>query len=457
MKNVARLFALRREERWIALGVVVVVATLEALMICQYSPLFLKGGNLGFWSIFEKNFRMSGYDCWSYITISNMRVHFETARHPLFFSILYPMYLLNHELMSATGTNYAVFFMALLTLACSTYATVFLYRTMREVIGLGRFDATLLTVLFLSFAHVVVSMIAPDHFAISLMLLMLTVYLSGAKMKSGKAMRWWQTCLLLFLTAGVTVTNGAKTALAALWTNGRRFFGFKQIVFGIVMPSLLLLGVWHWQYQAVEIPQQREIKKIEKALEKKNGKEFQKRKKKRGKWISKHKGKPISDKPLLSLTDMTTPRWDCTVENFFGESLQLHDDYLLQDMSFTRPVVVRYSHWHNYAVEALLVAMILMSLAVGMRSRLMLMLMSWWLIDMTIHIVLGFGLNEAYIMTTSWAFIIPIAFATAMKRLSPTPLKIFRGVNVLLALYLICWNGSLLIRYLLTPMKMLAK
>lgn len=97
------MFKIKKEERLIVLIALIVFVAFNALVIYKYSPLFLKGGNLGFWTIFSKNFRISGYDCWSYITLSNLRVHFETTRHPLFLTLLYPMYLANHWLMQATA------------------------------------------------------------------------------------------------------------------------------------------------------------------------------------------------------------------------------------------------------------------------------------------------------------------------------------------------------------------
>lgn len=249
-----RIFKLKNEERWIALTAFVVIATLLGLMIYQYSPLFLKGGALGYWSIFSRNFRMSGYDCWSYITLSNLRIHFETMRHPLFLSLLLPLFQINQWLMDATGVNFAVFLMGALTTFCAVYALIFLYRTMKDVIGLGIIDALLLTLLFFSLAHVMVAMIVPDHFVLSLFLLTLTLYVAGMKCKRGETFTLWQSALLLFLTAGVTVTNGAKTLLAALFINGRRVPTIKFIFIGALLPLALLFAIQRFQYKVYEIP-----------------------------------------------------------------------------------------------------------------------------------------------------------------------------------------------------------
>ncbi len=77
--------------------------------------------------------------------------------------------------------------------------------------------------------------------------------------------------------------------------------------------------------------------------------------------------------------------------------------------------------------------------------------MSWFAVDIVLHLVLGFGINEVYIMAADWIFIIPIAIAALMTNLRDQPRLIMRIVNVCLALYLLVWNGSLLVGHLLMP------
>ena len=67
--------------------------------ISSHFGVYTMGAHGRFLVLFSKNFRMSGYDNWSWITISCMRVHFETIRHPLFLTLLYPLYWLNHWLI----------------------------------------------------------------------------------------------------------------------------------------------------------------------------------------------------------------------------------------------------------------------------------------------------------------------------------------------------------------------
>ncbi len=451
------LFKLRKEEILIALVALFILASLDWMMISQYSPLFLKGGKLGFWSIFAKNFRMSGYDCWSYITISNLRIHFETIRHPLFLSILYPLYLLNHWLMYETGTNYAVYMMAALITFCSVYSIVFMYRIFKQVIELSILDSLLLVLSFYSIGHIMVTMIVPDHFAISLFLLTMTLYISGMKIKSGKPMKLWHSAVLLFMTAGVTLTNGAKTLLAALFLNGKSVFKPKFIITSVIAPLILLLGIYWYQHKEFEVPQERVVHKIENGVKKKKTTDFAKDNSTHKKWIENITGKPFCNAPLLDMTDASTPRIETAVENLFGESIQLHQGHLLEDMSYTRPVFVKYNCAFNYIVEGLIFLIFALSLWCGRYSKFLCLCMSWFTTDLILHMVLGFGINEVYIMSADWIFIIPIAFACMLKSLRPKPQMILRIINLCITIYLIIWNGSLLISYLNIPYGQLIK
>ena len=82
--SILGVFVIKKEERILAFAMLLVFLAFNVLLISSHFGVYTMGAHGGFWSLFTKNFRMSGYDNWSWITISSMRVHFETIRHPLF-------------------------------------------------------------------------------------------------------------------------------------------------------------------------------------------------------------------------------------------------------------------------------------------------------------------------------------------------------------------------------------
>jgi hypothetical protein len=314
---------------------------------------------------------------------------------------------------------------------------------------LKRADSTLLTVFFFSFAHILIPTMVPDHFVFSLMLLLMTLYIVGKKMKNNDVLATWQSFLLLFFTSGMALSNGAKTILAGLFTNGKKFFKPKYIFFGILLPLLALFGIQRYQYEAFEVPQSVAIHLIEEAKKKENPEKVANHQKERTKWIEAHQGKAAGDGLITKLMDVSTPRTQTLIENFFGESIQLHQDYALNDLSWNRPVFVTYSWWINYLVEIVVVLLFVMGVVKGIRSRYMLMLLSWFACDVFINLVLGFGICEVYIMTAGWAFIIPISIAYLLKGLSNRWAVTIRTVVFITGSFLLIYNGSIIVNYLL--------
>lgn len=448
--HIFNIFKVKKEERWLAFAMLAVFVTFNAMVIASHYHVYTMEAHGGFWSVFTKNFRMSGYDCWSWITVSGGRIHFVTSRHPLYLTFLYPLYLLNDWLIQNVGYNFAVYFMAVIIVFSAFYAVLFMYRVFREVLELRRKDARLLTLLLFSFGHVLIPTMVPDHFVISLMLLSLTLYITGKKMKKGQLLTAWQSLVLTFFTAGMATSNGVKTLLAGLFTNGKKVFTCKFISIGVVLPLLLLLGIQQSQYYLLEVPQQAVVRHIESEALKKNPQKVLEHKKQRDEWQRTHLGQPVGDGVITKLMDVSTPRVPTIVENFFGESIQLHQRSLLKDVSWERPIFVEYNWSVNYIIEAFIVLLFIVGIVFSYKQRFFKMLLAWFACDLTLHLILGFAVTEVYIMTSGWAFIIPISYGYLLKRLSMKWLKLMRVALIMLTIYLWIYNAGQTFYYLMS-------
>ena len=448
--HIFNIFKVKKEERWLAFAMLAVFVTFNAMVIASHYHVYTMEAHGGFWSVFTKNFRMSGYDCWSWITVSGGRIHFVTSRHPLYLTFLYPLYLLNDWLIQNVGYNFAVYFMAVIIVFSAFYAVLFMYRVFREVLELRRKDARILTLLLFSFGHVLIPTMVPDHFVISLMLLSLTLYITGKKMKKGQLLTAWQSLVLTFFTAGMATSNGVKTLLAGLFTNGKKVFTCKFISIGVVLPLFLLLGIQQSQYYLLEVPQQAVVSHIESETLKKNPQKVLEHKKQRDEWQRTHLGQPVGDGVITKLMDVSTPRIPTIVENFFGESIQLHQRSLLKDVSWERPIFVEYNWSLNYIIEAFVVLLFIVGIVFSYKQRFFKMLLAWFACDLTLHLILGFAVTEVYIMTSGWAFIIPISYGYLLKRLSMKWLKLMRVTLIMLTIYLWIYNAGQTFYYLMS-------
>ena len=480
------LFRVKREERSLAAFMLVAFVALDALVICKYYDVFIPL-NAHYWHLFIGTFHVSGFDPITYSVVSDWTAGYNVYRHPLLAFYMFVPYLVNQALIWLTGINCAVFVVAAIQTFSAFYAALFVYRIFREVVGVSRTDSTLLTLFYFGFAFVMLSSMVPDHFIISMMLLLLALYVSGKLMMQHRRLTVWQSALYFLLTAGTSLNNGLKIYLSDLFVNGWRIFRPKFLLPAILLPAALAWGAARMSYDHIVWPRDmaaRQARAKAKAAKERKQHEQQAQRahddsvriasftavqmdslrrdsasrdsasrlnaaaKKPRKRIS--KGAPISHGEFLDWTDITTSRSATVVENLLGESIQLHQDYVLGDVLKSRPIIVNYRHAYNYAVEALIALLFVMGVWAGRRSRFMWLVMSYFALDMALHIGLGFGINEVYIMSAHWIYAIPIAMAflfkaAARRRRAALALK---GIVAALAVWLWVWNVSLIVQYL---------
>ena len=464
---------IKRDERVWTLLVGCWLLLLNALVVARHYHSFsqVKFKTL---STFVGEFKISGYDPLTYNTLTYWHHVYDVHRHPLLTFFLYPLSLLNDWLTSLFGVNTSQFIIALLIWAAGLGCWVLLLRLLRDIVGLCRADALLLSALFCSLAYTMISMSVPDHFVVSTFLLLLVLCVTGKKMKQGSRLAGWQTALLLIVSAGVTLTNGVKVVLASLFTRGRSFFKIPHLLLAVVVPCLLLWLFAEWQFDYYVIPreQKKQAVKQRKAREKRE-KAFvafcdttsivdslerraafdrlmavrDSARKAKPTTSQQHAGTPISKGRFMRWTDVSTPRLPAIVHNLCSESVLLHSSHLLEDTQTKRPVFVKYQWGVSYAVPGLLVLLWLCGVWAGRRERLLWLALAWLGSDLLLHLGLGFGLNEIYINSPHWLFVVPLAIAYLFLRM---PSRWLRWVVGGLTVCLFVCNSFLYVGYLLT-------
>ena len=459
-----KLFKIKPEERIQSLVALGVIVLLNALFIYRMHDLFMQEGFGPYWKVFERELHLSGYDPLTYLGVTDWDVVYQVYRHPLLSFMIWPLYLLNEGLTWLLGVNCVQYLVAFWLIVCSYYSYIFLYRIHREVIALSRWDATLLTAFYFSFAYILMSVIVPDHFTISMFLLLITLYISGVCIQKGREFRWWQSAIFFYVTAGVTLSNGIKVFLSGFFVNLKDFFRPKYLLLAVVLPTVLLWGTAVWEYRTYVLPKEKaraEMKtRQEEALQKQvaamspeDRKTFeakQARRELRLKLQKEKAGQPMEDHGFLKWTDISTSRWQSVYENLFGESLQFHRQHFLEDTLVGRPVFVKYDTVFNYIVEALILLLALAGIWTGRRRRFLWLCLSCFGVDMFIHLILGFGLNEIFIMAPHFMFVLPIATAYLFKSVNWQWLRL---AVVFLTIYLLVYNGYLLTDFLLSPIR----
>ena len=459
-----KIFKIKPEERIQSAIAMIVIIALNALFIYRMHELFMQPGFGPYFKTFERELHLSGYDPLTYMGVTDWDAVYQVYRHPLLSFMIWPLWLINQALTWMLGVNCVQYLVAAVLIFCSYYSYIFMYRIHREVIELQRWDATLLTAYFFSFAYILMSVIVPDHFTISMFLLLVTLYISGVCIKKRREFKWWQSALFFYITAGVTLSNGIKVFLSGFFVNLRDFFRPKYLLLAVILPAALLWGTATWEYRTYVLPKEKaraelkaRIAEKEKARvakmtteEKAQYDEKKAKREQRLKRQAAKTGKPMEDHGFLKWTDISTSRWESAYENLFGESLQFHQDYLLEDTLVRRPVFVKYRWTLSYVVEGLILLLAVAGIWFGRKSRFLWLCLSCMAFDMFIHVGLGFGLNEVFIMTPHYMFVLPIATAFLLREYQTRWLRIS---VVVLMLYLFIYNGYLLTDFLLSPIR----
>ena len=460
-----KLFKIKPEERIQAVVALAVIVVLNGLFIRRMHALFMQEGFGPYWRVFEREVHLSGYDPLTYLGVTDWDIVYQVYRHPLLSFMIWPFSLINEGLTWLLGVNCVQYVVALPLIVCSLYSYIFLYRIHREVVALTRWDATLLTAYGFSMAYVLLSVFVPDHFTISMFLLLITLYISGVCIQKGREFKWWQSAIMFYITAGVTLSNGLKVFMSGLFVNLKDFFRPKYLLLAVILPAALLWGTATWEYRTFVLPKEkareemkeRSAKEEEAQVAQMNDEQraqYEARKARRELVLQLQKeksGTPMEDHGFLKWTDISTSRWQTTYENLFGESLQFHQDYFLEDVLVHRPVFVPYRWTLSYIVEGLILLLTVAGIWCGRKSRFLWLCLSCLAFDTFIHIILGFGINEIYIMTPHWAFVLPIAAAYLFARVKGRWLRV---AVLLTTLYLLGYNGYLLTDFLLSPIRM---
>ena len=233
--------------------VLALLVALNILTIAKYHGVFTPLAD-DYWRLFVGKFHVSGFDPISYYVLSHWEARYNVYRHPLLAFVMWPPYLLNRACMSLLGVNCAPYIMAVILVFAAFYAFLFLYRILREVIGLAHGDASLLCWFLYGFAFVMLSAMVPDHFILSMFLLLLTLYVTGLHIRRRQPMSKLLTVGLFVATAGVSLNNGLKVFLAALFANGRRFFRPAYLLLAVVLPALVLWMGCRYEYRYLVAP-----------------------------------------------------------------------------------------------------------------------------------------------------------------------------------------------------------
>lgn len=372
-------------------------------------------------------FHLSGYDAFLPGIIRDPIVYSTaTIRHPLLSLFMLPF----HLLYLVFKTDYIIL---LVVAGFTAGANFFLYLIFRKIVGVNKWESLILSLLFISFAYILLMGIVPESYPFTLFLLVFSLYFIGTKMNRGAKLKTY--LLLFFLTAGVTITNGLKILAGILFESisvRRKIIWISGILisFFVLVTPIYIVTKYLSSKEKTEMYQKQQEVNNQRKEEKQNS------------------VKIIKIPAFMDFIDFETPYVPALIHNFIGESIIFHNAHLEQDVSSGRKPIESYSNPFYIVVSCCLFFLFIVSFLLNRKNKFVQYMACFWSVDVFIHVICRYALNEAYIFAPHWVMLIPIMLGYLLLKTSSKIRMVLTFCYALVAIFLLYINIDCLFMFL---------
>lgn len=335
-------------------------------------------------------------------------------RHPLYGVFLSPIILVSSACFGSSTGN------ALPTFLCAVFSGVVAlsvgisYKIQRDVLRLSPLEASVGCLLFSSFAYMPILSAGPESFAVSMLILLATLYVGAQQLVLRRPQPSRNWLLLALLAGGITITNAVKVGLAYVASNRMNHRTLRQVT----AACLILFVVGFLGYAArmahYNATHSGPHKSISQAIEQTCV------------WIR-------TDIPLRERANLAMAR-------FFSEPILSHDHTLR-----CHNIPLQYTSKSPLLLLAALYTLVLASLVSLIRTDFTRLLLALFAVDAVLHFVLSWGIQEGQLFCGHWFYLLPLFTAQLISRCSKPPVRLaLCGILVLIAIGNFAHNWGLL-------------
>ncbi len=327
--------------------------------------------------------------------------------HPL----ITPLYLINRALLvPLLGEGRALVVMLLGSALLMAIAVAGCCGYLRHVVQLNTGRSLLLSGLLLSTFTVMTLSFTVESYPLSMALLVLSLLCLSGQLKQEKRLSGWHVTLWSLVLGGVTLTNFAKPLSLLLLSKEESLW---QRVRKVLLPTLLLLALvvavgWFYQQRRAGAEESMFTAQVNDLLR------FQTRS---ADIVPDFFGHPL----LISNLEM---------RELYGETVLRPTPYACWAMKL-----------FPWGVVLLLLAMI----GVGRRYPLAWAIPLYLAVDVAVHLVGGYGLDEAIIFGGHWVFLVPMALGWLYRVVPRQAYRYMDLALLLLSIYMCTHNLTVIL------------
>lgn len=321
--------------------------------------------------------------------------------HPLMRYITAPFLFLGNCL-EVLFNNYKAktLFLGLLCIILVSLSNVYIYRYLRKVISLGLNISLLLTLFYAFTSTNLVLPFTPESYTISLFLLTFIIYYYSYCIKENKGVTFLSNLSFTVLLGGVTITNAAMGVIPMFFTKDKFKHSLKKLSIIIFCVGLIILWV-HLQNDFIL-----DVKKR-----------------------------------LLWLTYMTFQYYEHAIDLYVGAPVLFPEIKVgMHELLQTNVIVTDvYRSWWQYTFIGILFFLMILSLGINYKNKYLQMLALFYGLNLFIHLIIKYGINEPLIYGAHWIYIIPIFLGWLYKSLKKESLKkmLFLLISLLFVVMLV--------------------
>ena len=358
----------------------------------------------------------------SYLGYDNL-YHFRTnggafdISHPFFVVFYISKYLISSFLAFLFGAKAKILFCVLLMDGLISSALLVLYKYLRHITGLSLFRGLLLTFFCAFFFTTIVLSFTVESYPFSFFFLLLSLLFLSTEYKSSGYFKRGTVLFFEFLCGGVTITNGAKP-LTAFFLNGGGFREKVRCFLSVVIPFVVCTGfVFCFYFLKSSLFEKEDLVKS-----------------------------------VVHLSDyffFDSAFMEDLFVDFFSSSV-LATPLTLQ--SIGEEVVLRPSFYDSlfpYFLMCSLALLLFVSFFLNRKEPLVILILGYLSIDVFVHCIFRYGMNEGIIFGGNWIYIIPIMLAWLyryfLKNRLRLPLLVLDFYLIPFTFLLLFHNGRILI------------